>query len=467
MDDDSFADGTEGLEDPWWLEGVAESDVAECSEQWAAVNEFGPMSVAETLHSIRAVGPGPEAQRLLVSLAPRDLTGAEALTVVELWQAQMACVTGAEQAAILKLVGLKPNPADKVATLADEFAAHELAPALNISIDAAQARIETARLMATTLKATGDKLRAGELDSYRVWVITETLLTVAPDIARQIEAEVLPVAAGLTGSKLRKTLREAARKADPDWGVRMFAKARKSRRVGFDFRGDDGLVQMTAWLAPVEGLAVQEHLRKAAKVPAADPDDDRTVDERMVDALVACVLGSTPGDPTTPATPKVSVGLLISLPTLLGLRNDTAELVGYGPLPAEMARELTEAMTGDVEFRRMVYDPVDGHLLDYAQDVYRPPKQLDDYRKARDRVCRFPGSSRSAYHSDGDHTIPFGRGGRTSSDDIISLSRSPHRAKTHGHFRTSQDPDGTLHWITPLGRRYTTKPWDYRPDGER
>jgi hypothetical protein len=467
MDDADFAADFEGLDAPWWLDGVADSDVVVCTDQWAVLGEFGPLSVAETLHSIRVAGPGPEAERLLMSLAGQQLTGDEALTAVELWQAQTAFVAGAEQQAILQLVGLKPDPADKVASLQGEFAAHELAPALNISTDAAQARIETARLMATTLKATGDKLRAGALDPYRVWVITETLLTVAPDIAQQIEAQILPVAATLTGAKLRRALRNAARKADPDWGVRMFAASRRSRRVGFDFRGDDGLVQLTAWLAPVEGLAMAEHLRKAAAVRSADPDDDRNVDERLADALVACVLGSTPGDPTSPAAPKVNVGVLIALPTLLGLRHDTAELVGYGPIPDGMARELADAMTGDVEFRRMVYDPVDGHLLDYGRDTYRPPKRLDDFRRARDRLCRFPGSGRSASSSDGDHTNPFVPTGRTSADNIVSLSRSAHRAKTHGHFQTSQDPDGTLHWITPLGRRYTTRPWDYRPDSER
>jgi hypothetical protein len=25
----------------------------------------------------------------------------------------------------------------------------------------------------------------------------------------------------------------------------------------------------------------------------------------------------------------------------------------------------------------------------------------------------------------------------------------------------------TRHWTTPLGRTYTTHPWDYRPDSDR
>ncbi|MDX6209182.1 MAG: hypothetical protein QOE24_1573, partial [Frankiales bacterium] len=58
-------------------------------------------------------------------------------------------------------------------------------------------------------------------------------------------------------------------------------------------------------------------------------------------------------------------------------------------------------------------------------------------------------------------------GGPTSAGNLACLSRFAHRAKTHGHYRTRQDPDGTLHCTTPLGRTYTTQPWDYRPDSER
>ncbi|MDX6223584.1 MAG: hypothetical protein QOD91_2638, partial [Frankiales bacterium] len=42
-----------------------------------------------------------------------------------------------------------------------------------------------------------------------------------------------------------------------------------------------------------------------------------------------------------------------------------------------------------------------------------------------------------------------------------------HRAKTFGDYQTRQDPDGTRHWTTPLGRTYTTRPWNYRPDSDR
>ncbi|MDX6255197.1 MAG: hypothetical protein QOJ11_1531, partial [Frankiales bacterium] len=376
MDDVTATDWAEA---PWWLDAVAETDTVGGPEQWAPVSELGPLSVPETLLAISAAGPGPEAARLLVSLRGQPLTDEQKLSVVALWQPQLAWTTAAEQAALLDLVGPDPHPQDKPAALTDEFTPLELAAALHVTVGHAAGRIRHARLMGSTFTATQQLLAQGRLDGYRVWLMLQTLTTLPPHLAAQVEAEILPRAAGLTGAELRAALRDAARRVDPDWGVRMFAKNRKTRRVGFDHRGTDGLVLLYAYLPPVEAVAIQEHLTRAAAVPSPDPGDDRNVDERMADALIGCVLGSTPGDPTTPLTPTVITRLLISLPTLLGLRQDTGELAGYGKIPAEMARQLAT----DSEFQRMIYHPVDGHLLDYHTRTYRPPKDLDTYIRAR------------------------------------------------------------------------------------
>ncbi|MDX6223219.1 MAG: hypothetical protein QOD91_2273, partial [Frankiales bacterium] len=229
--------GTEWAEAPWWLDAVAETDTVDCPEQWAEVGELGPLSVPETLLAIDAVGPGPEAARLLQSLRGRALTDGEKLTVVQLWQPQLAWSIAAEQAALLDLVGPAPDPQDAQAVLADGFAPLELAAALHVTARHAGDRIAQVRLMASTFAATQRELAAGRLDSYRVWLMLQVLTTLPPQLAQQVEAEILPTAAALTGARLRTALRDAARKADPDWGVRMFAKARKSRRVGFDPRG--------------------------------------------------------------------------------------------------------------------------------------------------------------------------------------------------------------------------------------
>ena len=396
---------------PVWFDGVDEADVAECPEQWAVpadAESLMPLSVAESLLAVSAVGPGPEAIRLLASLSGRVLSGDQRLSVVQLMQAQVAWVAGAEQQSIVDLVGpaagAAGGPERRSWRPRRSVRRVELAPALHTSVDQAKARIARARLLAGEWKVLGDRLRAGTLDPYRVWLITETL-SALPDPARAagVLASVLPGAAEQTPTALKRALRKAARQADPDWGVRSFAKARKSRRVGFDLTGDDGLVRLWAFLPPVEGLAVKQQLEAAAKVASADPEDHRCADERMADALVAAVLGSTVGDPTTPLTPKVRLNVLVPLPTLLGLREDTGELLGYGDLPAGVARELA----ADADWQRWVHDPVTGHLLDQGGYDYRVKAVLHRFLVGRDRYCRFPGSARTAESSDLEHNVAF------------------------------------------------------------
>ena len=420
------------------------------------------LSVAVTLLSVDLAGPGPEAIALLSSLAGRQMTDEQRLTVVELWQPQLAWAAGAEQAAIVALVG--PEPVTNAERDSD-FSGFELSAALSCTTDHAEQRIWRARLLAGRFVATGDLLRAGELDPYRVHVLLETLTTLHPEQAAQVEAELLPLAAGMTGARLRRALRKAARRVDPEWDARMFAQKNKTRRVGFNPDAESGMTVMYAYLAPADAAAVEEHLKQAAAVPSPDPDDARCHDERMADALVACVLGSAAGDPTTPLAPKVLVQVLMSLPTLLGLREDTGELRGYGDIPADVARELA----GDADFQRWIHDPVDGHLLDQGDRDYRPRARLRRFVQARDRFCQFPGSGRSAARSDLDHIEEFqpGQGGSTSAANLAALSRSVHRAKTHGGYDLVRNDDGTLTWTTPLGRQHTVAPHDYRPDSER
>jgi hypothetical protein len=494
MDFEAGTDEHPGWVDvPGWLDAVAEADVVECPEMLAAVTGLGPMRVGETLLAAALVGTGPEAIRLLTSLRGQLLTEEQKLTVLELWQPQLAWATGAEQTAIIDLVGPEPDRGDKKACLADEFAPHEVAAALHITPNHAAARIAAARLLASALKATGDRLRAGTLDPYRVWLITDTLTKLGSDpaavtAAQHVEAGLLNQAAGMTGGQLRKALLKGCRQVDPDWGARMFAKNRKTRRVGFDFRGQDGLVTLYAALPPVEALAVKDRLEQLAATPAPTPSpgaeaDERCHDERMADALVTAVLGPKPDDPTSPAPPGIVLQVTVPLPTLLGLRQDTAELIGYGAIPADMARE----MAADAAWQLFIHSETTGHLTDQGKHSYPPGGPLGRYLVDRDRQCMFPGCPHDAGKCDKDHAEPFNQhsaqdcpapdadtcnpdqhpGGSTSAANLGCLCRRTHRAKTLGHYQVRQDPDGTRHWTTPLGRHYTTKPHDYRPDSDR
>src|SRR4051794_5946626 len=216
----------EWADPPWWADAVDDCDVLTAADLEVLPPDpvsFPVLSVAEILAVVELAGPGADAIGLLISLRSRSLTEDQRLTVLQLWQPQLAWLTGAEQSALLDLVGATAParpPAgasleQRRAALDEEFRPLELAAALTTSVDRARNRVAHARLLAGAFKPLGDALKAGVLDPYRAWLCTETL-TGLPDQAAvdQVLADVLPTAAGLTPARLRKALLKAARAVD-------------------------------------------------------------------------------------------------------------------------------------------------------------------------------------------------------------------------------------------------------------
>ena len=162
--------------------------------------------------------------------------------------------------------------------------------------------------------------------------------------------------------------------------------------------------------------------------------------------------------PVTPGKPLIQIVMAHS--TLIGADDAPAELVGHGPIPAHVAREIA----ADGVWRRLVTDPLSGTLLDYGRTTYTPPAGLADHVRARDLYCRAPGCRRKAADAELDHLIAWADGGTTCEKNLDAFCKHHHKLKHHGKWRIEAHPDGRLTWITPTGHRHTTAPHDYRPE---
>ena len=161
----------------------------------------------------------------------------------------------------------------------------------------------------------------------------------------------------------------------------------------------------------------------------------------------------------TPGKPLIQV--VIPHSTLIGADDQPAELVGHGPIPASLAREVA----ADGVWRRLVTDPLSGTLLDHGRTTYHPPAGLADHVRARDAHCRFPGCRRRAADAELDHITAWSDGGTTSEPNLAACCTTHHRLKTHAEgWHVHAHPDGRLTWTTPTGHRHTTEPHDYRPE---
>jgi len=256
----------------------------------------------------------------------------------------------------------------------------------------------------------------------------------------------------------RRTLRRAIVAAAPDLLLAEHTEAMVHRGADkvdlFDAVMSEFRVTMssidaqTVWL----GLdATARQLQAAAKKAGLA---DEGIDAYRSDALVVWANDAL-ADPNAPRRHgrRQQVQFITDLPSLLGLADNPAELLGYGPIPAALVRDrATEA-----DWRRLIIEPVTGFLLDHGSVIYRPPVELADYMMARDRRCRFPGCNTRATICDVDHNIPAPRG-NTSATNCFCLCRRHHRLKTFGGWTVTLQPDGSCLWTSPGGRQFASDP---------
>lgn len=137
----------------------------------------------------------------------------------------------------------------------------------------------------------------------------------------------------------------------------------------------------------------------ARDLPADDP---RGMDARRAEILTDLLLGrDMHGEPQT----TVEVQVNLDATTLAGLAENPGELAGYGPIPAEMARDLAAAAR---RWRAALIDEQPGQLKDLSI-ASRPSRLLNLFVlfvQAWDWTCCFPGCHQPARCYDLDYALP-------------------------------------------------------------
>jgi hypothetical protein len=184
----------------------------------------------------------------------------------------------------------------------------------------------------------------------------------------------------------------------------------------------------------------------------------------------------------------------VPLSVLTGASSAPAVMAGYGPIPAQLAREIA----ADAVWRCAVIDDdptsaTHATLLGRGRSsftpAYLPGPGTRRFIAARDGTCRFPGCRAPARRCDTDHRIPHARGGPTCDCNLQALCGYHHRLKHEtpitvrpagprtapGRAVTGSPDTGrrdtgrrdapnatksadTLIWTMPSGRTYTTDP---------
>jgi hypothetical protein len=265
---------------------------------------------------------------------------------------------------------------------------------------------------------------------------------------------------------------EAAR-LDPASIVARRRKAETERRVSLR-PAPDTMTWLTALLPVKDGVAVHAALVRAAETAVA-ARDGRSRGQTMADTLVASVLAGdaarahdltrwdpAPTEDQAAAAAGVTLNLVMTDLSLFGTSEAPGHLDGYGPVPAELARELVAGACARGErvwLRRLYTSPVTGELvsMDARSRLFRG--SLARYIRLRDQTCRTPWCDapvRAVDHAE-DHDV----GGDTSAVNGQGLCEACNHAKQAPGWQARPSPGVGGHEIettTPTGHTYRTRP---------
>ena len=128
------------------------------------------------------------------------------------------------------------------------------------------------------------------------------------------------------------------------------------------------------------------------------------------------------------------IEVIIPATTLLGLDNNPAELTGYGPIPAHLARRIATNGT----WRRLLTDPTNGTVLEASTTRHDPGTLVTETLLARHPVCAWPGCNRTSRECDRDHTTPYTQTGTHHPHRARALLRVPPRHQRHPRLGLDQ-----------------------------
>jgi hypothetical protein len=476
---------------------------AEYLREDAAVQGAGQTNESEVAELLTSPAGLPVLTRLS-SIDPITLDYAGRVDYLAALEKQTGWLQALMQSAILAVAGAEPTRAESLWSGVDDAEREEVAAALRLSSGTAQNRIDVARALTSRLAHTCEALANGEISVAHANVIAResaTLISngVSDEILREVEDRAIAHAEFHTPAQVANNLRTNIAKMAPE-EFQVAAEEAKGTRSVILYPEANGMATLVAFLPAPDAQTIYLAIDKLARLkrakaiegnreirrsrqaagPTNSPDaQNRTIatvtgagetganeitsteedifavhhlDLLRADSLthLAAQYLSEGDKSFTEHGRPVTLNLTIDLPTLLGLAENPGQLSGYGPISADVARELA----ADAKWRRFITDPMTGNLLDYGRESYKPPQALVDFLMARDRTCRFPGCRQSARRSDIDHAQAWDDGGKTDSSNLGVLCRRHHRLKTHGGWALTSFEDGSCEWISPAGKTY-------------
>ncbi len=411
------------------------------------VEGFGldPFTAApgDLLRSVADLAPGSLMMATLLMVDRTALAPEDALLYLQLhqrvgaWWAAMeadAVVAAASpEPRIDEFLVLDPRPDHDEERLIriEDAAREEVAVSLRLAPVVAQRRIDHARLLAGPLAATRTAMEHGEITPAHAAIVCDaaerlstrldaTCARPTPEAVAQfhvdchaLEAGVLRTARRADTGRTRRAANRAIERIDAE-GQRRRREAARSTRDVYVCAAEDGLATLVARLDALTAHAILRAVENSVADESVPGDPAATIGERRAEALAHLVLNAAGA---SGAPRAVALEVVVPLDALLSGDDGTGALADGSVVGIEQLADLLSDPDVHCALRRIVTDPVDGHVLDVGRRTYEIPAALRRHIVLRDRTCRFPGCARRAARCQIDHAEAWDDGGVTSNDE--------------------------------------------------
>lgn len=321
-----------------------------------------------------------------------------------------------------------------------------------------QRHLALARIVQRELPHTWAAWRAGRVTEWRATVMARE--TACLSLEHRLAVDELLAAdhdafEALSDREVVGRAQSEAARLDAEAVTARRRKAESERRVSIR-PAPDTMVWLTALLPVAEGVAAYAALTRGADSARAQ-GDPRSKGQVMADELVDRISGIQDGSGRS--SRFIELNLVMSHEALLGEADDEARIAGFGPIPAELAREIVAQAVGredEVWLRRLYASSTTGELVAMDSRSRRFPAGLARFIRLRDQVCRTPWCDAPIRHTD--HVQRHDDGGRTSGRNGQGTCEACNYAKEAPRWRARPGPDGSVTTTLPTGHTYSTRP---------
>lgn len=295
------------------------------------------------------------------------------------------------------------------------------------------------------LPATMAAFAAGEISEWRAMLVCRETACLSREDRGRVDALLADDLPRLSDREIVARARQAAYRLDPHSVVERISRAVGDRRVTIR-PAPDSMAIVSALLPAAEGVALYKALcDEADRVRAAG--DARRRGQVMADTLVRRATGQASADAV-----GVEIQLVMTDQALFGGSDVPGRIVGYGPIPAGIARRLArKAAKADRAWVRRLYAD-EARLVGMESKRRTFPRGLRRFITVRDEVCRTPWCGAPIRHTD--HVVPVHAGGPTNAANGQGLCEQCNQTKEHPGWQARPGPGGDVRMASPSGRRY-------------